>query len=300
MLKRRPIDLQINHERWLVSYADFVTLLFAFFVVMYSVSHVNEKKYQELSATLNEVFSDSFKNEFELDTEVISDSESDEGKKMMALPILADSFYRQLAPLIEDGSIEVTSNEFWLQISLNNRILFDVGSVKPIQQANRVIANIAVILSGTQNPINVEGFTDNVAINTTQFPSNWQLSTARAAAIVQLLVANGVEPEQLSAVGYGEFQPIADNNSASGRAKNRRVSILIGKHQQQRPVATVGSSDGEVDIIEESYNSDNLTKRLNQQTVEDLTSQSKEKETMEPITLGNGELLFTSDPAAPR
>jgi chemotaxis protein MotB len=322
MLKRRPIDLQVNHERWLVSYADFVTLLFAFFVVMYSVSHVSENKYQELSESLNEVFSESSQNDSQSGAGVIKPQEIDQGKSVVALPVLEDSFYEQLAPLIEDGSIEVTSNEFWLQISLNNRILFAVGGVKPIQQANQVIADIAAILSDTNNPINVEGFTDNLAINTTQFPSNWQLSAARAAAIVQLLAANGVASEQLSAVGYGEFHPIADNASAAGRAKNRRVSLMIGKHQQQRPILTTNLSNDEVDIDERlqdltnsstsspinissntpdnTLESASVTNAANQQAVENSTDKVNVKEKIEHIILESGELLFTSDPAAPK
>jgi len=324
MLKRRPIDLQVNHERWLVSYADFVTLLFAFFVVMYSVSHVSENKYQELSESLNEVFSEFSQNDSQSGVGVINSQEIGKGKSVVALPVLEDNFYEQLAPLIEDGSIEVTSNEFWLQISLNNRILFAVGGVKPIQQANKVIADIAAILSDTSNPINVEGFTDNLAINTAQFPSNWQLSAARAAAIVQLLAANGVASEQLSAVGYGEFHPIADNASAAGRAKNRRVSLMIGKHQQQRPILTTNSSSDEVDIDERlrdlpnsstnistnspinissntpdnTLESASVTNAPNQQAVENSTDKVNVnvKEKIAPIILDSGELLFTSDP----
>mgnify|MGYP001085421534 FL=1 len=204
MLKRRSLDLHINHERWLVSYADFVTLLFAFFVVMYSVSQINESKYEELTSTLNGFFS-----EQQNTTETKQAAESPSAN-VIELPTLETAFYQQLLPLIEEGAIEVSSNELWLQISLSNRILFDIGSVKPSEQANDVIAQTATIMKDTVNPIRVEGFTDNVAINTAQFPSNWQLSAARASAIVQLLSASGVSPSQLSAVGYGEFQPIAD------------------------------------------------------------------------------------------
>ncbi|MFT6101802.1 MAG: chemotaxis protein MotB [Gammaproteobacteria bacterium] len=322
MLKRRPIDLEINHERWLVSYADFVTLLFAFFVVMYSVSHVSENKYQELSESLNEVFSESSQNDSQSAAPVINSQEIDQGKSVVALPVLEDSFYEQLAPLIEDGSIEVTSNELWLQISLNNRILFAVGGVKPIQQANQVIADIAAILSDTNNPINVEGFTDNLAINTAQFPSNWQLSASRAAAIVQLLAANGVASEQLSAVGYGEFHPIADNASAAGRAKNRRVSLMIGKHQQQRPILTTNLSNDKVDIDERlqdltnspinspinissntpdnTLESASVANAADQQAAENSMDKVNVKEKIEPIILESGELLFTSDPEAPK
>jgi len=312
MLKRRSIDLQINHERWLVSYADFVTLLFAFFVVMYSVSHINEQKYQELSSTLNEVFSERVENKpIEDQTSQQKDSANNVGNSIMALPALADEFYDQLSALIDEGAIEVTNNELWLHISLNNRILFDTGSVQPTSQAKEVVANIATILGSTTNPISVEGFTDNLAINTAQFPSNWQLSAARAAAIVQLLTANGVAPEQLSAIGYGEFRPIADNASEAGRAKNRRVTLVIGKFNQERPtsessMANVSTHTDKPDEDKDLLDSTNTNQTVDAE-IDAVPSPDKStdgnsvfstslQEAIEPIILDNGELLFTADP----
>ena len=301
MLKRRSLDLHINHERWLVSYADFVTLLFAFFVVMYSVSQINESKYEELTSTLNGFFSEQ-KNTTETKQAAEPPSAS-----VIELPTLETAFYQQLLPLIEEGAIEVSSNELWLQISLSNRILFDIGSVKPSEQANEVIAQIATIMKDTVNPIRVEGFTDNLAINTAQFPSNWQLSAARASAIVQLLSASGVSPSQLSAVGYGEFQPIADNSSEAGRAKNRRVVLMIGKFEENRPVAnksvldtqsenrTVnelsGSRGASINTVVERSVESSVETSLNNSNIDPPVS----SEALTPITLKNGELLFTSD-----
>lgn len=295
MLKRRSLDLHINHERWLVSYADFVTLLFAFFVVMYSVSQINESKYEELTSTLNGFFSEQ-KNTTETKQAAESPSAS---ASVIELPTLETAFYQQLLPLIEEGAIEVSSNELWLQISLSNRILFDIGSVKPSEQANEVIAQIATIMKDTVNPIRVEGFTDNLAINTAQFPSNWQLSAARASAIVQLLSASGVSPSQLSAVGYGEFQPIADNSSEAGRAKNRRVVLMIGKFEENRPVAnkSVLDTPSENRTVNELSGSRGASintvveTSLNNSNIESPVS----SEALTPITLKNGELLFTSD-----
>ncbi|MGS2717529.1 flagellar motor protein MotB [Eionea flava] len=284
MLKRKPVDMQINHERWLVSYADFVTLLFAFFVVMYSVSQVNEEKYEELSDTLNELFSQQ--------EQQFTGGENFEEKRVLSLPAIEADIDKKLAQLIEQGAITVTSNDQWLQVSLNNAILFEPGSVKPSQQASTIMADIADVLRDTKNPINVEGFTDNVAIQTEQFPSNWQLSAARAAAIVQLLVSGGVSPEQLSAIGYGEFKPIADNTTATGRAQNRRVSLMISKYQQQRP---------ETDSFWDSHikHTDDITHQDETlSTSHSSTNEASVETDITPITLDNGELLFTSDPDA--
>ena len=328
MLKRRPIDLNINHERWLISYADFVTLLFAFFVVMYSVSQLNESKYKELSSSLNAVFTETQQTNIEGSNESNEDTKISSAN-LLELPALEDAFYQQLLPLIEQGAIEVSSNELWLQISLNNRILFGVGNVKPSAQANGVIAKIATIMKDTVNPVRVEGFTDNLAINTAQFPSNWQLSTARASAIVELLAVNGVSPKQLSAVGYGEFQPIADNSSEAGRAKNRRVVLMIGKFQESRPAlnSSGANSSGnnssrinsvkrnkqtenrvEVSAGQESVNAasnvvkgQDLLSPINQITPSEITQngvlpKQTSPESIKPIILESGELLFTNDP----
>jgi chemotaxis protein MotB len=306
MLKRRPIDLHINHERWLISYADFVTLLFAFFVVMYSVSQINESKYEELSSTLNGLFSEAQ----DVNTETNDEQTQISSDSLIGLPALEDAFYQKLLPLIEQGAIEVSSNELWLQISLNNRILFDVGSVKPNAQANGVIAEIATIMKGTINPIRVEGFTDNVAINTAQFPSNWQLSAARASSIVQLLAVNGVSPERLSAVGYGEFQSIADNNSEAGRAKNRRVVLMIGKFQDRRPksnnavVNKPAETHTELGLEQISAQSTGNTNARGEQPAsssievvpEVILPRQTSPESIKPIILESGELLFTNDP----
>ena len=242
MLRRKPVEISINHERWLVSYADFVTLLFAFFVVMYSVSQVNESKYKVLSNTLTEIFDaperslkpiqvgdpvrsneiqvidkGSHANAEAINYEKTQTASEGAFQKTADLPQLADQFSEQFADLVDDKTVQVSSNEFWLQISLNNSILFPLGSVQPSLQARSVLGDIATLLNGFSNPIQVEGFTDNMAINSSQFPSNWELSSARAAAVVKLFAENGINPERLSAVGYGEFQPCLLYTSPSPR-----------------------------------------------------------------------------------
>lgn len=294
MLKRKPVELHINHERWLVSYADFVTLLFAFFVVMYSVSHVNEVKYEALSNTLSELF-DQKKEPDERSSKTESEAAT---RPLVPLQRLENSVYEKLSVLIDSGDINVVSNAYWLEISLNNHILFAPGSVQPSQQAQEVMAKIAEVLRDTNNPINVEGYTDDTAISTEQFPSNWQLSAARAAAIVQLLIANRVAPDQLAAIGYGEFKPIASNATEAGRAKNRRVSLMINQYQQQRPDITQPST--ELENNRNSLSADTVNTKVDGSitTLQDqLSTQTSE---VIPITLENGELLFTSDPEVER
>ncbi len=254
MPRRASTELRINHERWLISYSDFITLLFAFFVVMYSVSQVNESKYRVLSDTLVEAFGTTplvidpiqvgdpvrtvQPDAIDLGKTQSGDEEGDGPFDRMAdLPQLSDQFTREFEDLIDDDLVQVTSSELWLQISLKDSILFPSGDVQVTERAREIFADIANILAGYDNPVQVEGHTDNVPVSSPLYPSNWELSAARAAAIVKILRQAGVEPERLAAVGYGEFQPIAENNTPEGRAQNRRVALMIARDKIDRPVA---------------------------------------------------------------
>lgn len=283
MVRRRREDIHVNHERWLISYADFITLLFAFFVVMYSISQVNDSKYRVLSDTFIEAFhrpTDSQPNTEPADqaapandlispidlgkstrdaepvTEqvpVIVDSSQGAASEVVQQPDdkiktsdeltqISDLVTEKFAPLISQQLIQVSSNELWLQIELKDSILFSSGSADTSEQARKIFDEIAAILGGYSNPVQVEGFTDNVPISSAKYPTNWELSTARASAIVKHLAANGVAPERLSAVGYGEYQPVASNDSVQGRAQNRRVTIMIAKRKMDRPKARIEQS----------------------------------------------------------
>lgn len=131
--------------------------------------------------------------------------------------------------------ITVSSNELWLQIELKDSILFGSGSAETSEQAQKIFDEIAAILKSYSNPVQVEGFTDNIPIKSAKYPTNWELSSARASAIVKYLVTKGVAPERLSAVGYGEYQPVAPNTTEAGRAQNRRVAIMVAKRKMDRP-----------------------------------------------------------------
>lgn len=263
MPRRRREQEHENHERWLVSYADFITLLFAFFVVMYSISSINEGKYKILSETLVGVFNqpDRSVNPIPIGDErprtTTPDQEllSEQDKQQMAiadpkqsLESISAQVSDAFADLIASKQLNVSGNELWVEIELNSSLLFPSGDAIPSDEAFEIIERIAKILAPYRNPIHVEGFTDNQPIRSPRFPSNWELSTARAASIVQLLASDGVSPSRLAAVGYGEFQPIADNDTLEGRARNRRVVLVISRNLEvRRSVSGVGSANAQPD-----------------------------------------------------
>jgi len=252
MIRRRRTeeDHQHNTERWLISYADFITLLFAFFVVMYSVSSVNEGKYKVLSETLTGVFNAPQRSFQPIEvgdqpstavngaehnvippqvTEAPRNPKMDEQGRTEALRAMADKLALAFDELISQGVITVESNEAWLELGLRNSLLFGSGDAEPHYDAFPVVETIASVLVNRDNAIRVEGFTDNQPIRTGAFPSNWELSANRAAAVVRMLSMEGVEAERLAAIGYGQYQPVARNDTEEGRRRNRRVVLLISR-----------------------------------------------------------------------
>ncbi len=257
---------QQNHERWLISYSDFITLLFAFFVVMYSISSVNEGKYKVLSETLIGAFdmpevSASTPEAIELNEytrnsvidlpetaskegDVSSETAADGDAPGDQLNELSEQVGAAFADLIEDNQIAIDGNETWVEISLNSSLLFRSGSAYPVPEARPIITRIADLLAGYENPIHVEGFTDNVPINSELFPSNWELSAARSAAVVRMFSEMGVDPYRLAAVGYGEHQPVASNTTPDGRNQNRRVVLVVSRDLNvRRAVSGIGDEN---------------------------------------------------------
>lgn len=245
--KRRKYEEAENLERWLVSYADFITLLFAFFVVLYAISSVNEGKYRVLSDSLvsafktiprslspvqigeiNRIKKQSFVDAISHEPQVQSPQElGNDSQASMSLREMADAIEQAMASLIKDEVVTVTQTENWLEIEINTSILFPSGSATFVNSARPTLKKIADILAPFGSPINVEGFTDDVPIKTIAYPSNWELSAARAASVVHLFADEGVQPARMSAIGYGQYRPIADNSTPAGRSKNRRVVIAV-------------------------------------------------------------------------
>lgn len=241
--RRRRQEEPANHERWLVSYADFITLLFAFFVVMYSISSINEGKYKVLSEAMEGIFSQPDKSmkpipigeQSPRGTESGSGGDG-EGEEQEPLARIAEDIRAEFSNLLGEGQLQIRANEMWLELELSSSLLFPVADAIPRQEGFDLVEKIANILSPYDNPIQVEGFTDNVPIRTAQYPTNWELSAARAASIVRMLALDGVAPERLAAVGYGEFQPVASNDTAEGRAQNRRVVLIISRNTEGRHI----------------------------------------------------------------
>jgi chemotaxis protein MotB len=143
------------------------------------------------------------------------------------LTTIADRLTATLAPLIDRGMITVRRTELWIEVEINSDILFTTGSATLDVRARDTLSSLAQVLHDAPNGVRVEGHTDNIPIATTMFPSNWELSAARAASVVHLFADQGVQPARLAMVGYGQFRPREDNASAEGRNRNRRVMVII-------------------------------------------------------------------------
>ncbi|MBL0011400.1 MAG: flagellar motor protein MotD [Nitrosomonas sp.] len=234
-----------NHERWLVSYADFITLLFAFFIVMYAVSSVNEGKYRVLSSSLVSAFkNDNLSNhtppqstEFspisvqksnQTDSiKQIDNLGSLKKKKQEKMKSMAKNILHALEPLVKDGQVRVTQSSLGITVEINASVLFSPGQAKLANNSSLTLQAVAHVIKGHEHEIHVEGHTDNLPIQTENFPSNWELSSARASSVIRLFIENGVEAHRLTAIGYGENRPIETNETPDGRKRNRRVTVMI-------------------------------------------------------------------------
>jgi chemotaxis protein MotB len=257
MARKKRTEEHENHERWLVSYADFITLLFAFFVVMYSISSVNEGKYRVLSDAMVAAFRDPERRLEPIQVGELmrsptqSDAMLDRDKpiiEVLKVPLpaqpaeqaepeaedvddavqkLADSIEASMADLVDDGLIKVRRDKRWIEVEIKSSILFASGSAQLSASSAPVLRELAEKFKPLDNVIHVEGFTDNVPINNFEFLSNWELSASRAASVVHLFTRLDIDPKRLAAIGYGEFRPVASNDTADGRARNRRVVLVI-------------------------------------------------------------------------
>ena len=235
-----------NTDRWMVSYADFITLLFAFFVVMYSVSQVNEGKFKVLSETLMDAFVQPERSLQPIqigelnrtDTETSGDAtyasdyfgEPATPESERAFQEIQEEFATSLQQLIEADVVKLRSNEHWFVIDIRSGMLFASGSDVLTAAGTQLIETIAEEYSDKPNAIHIRGYTDNVPIRSRRFSSNWALSSGRAVAVLELMQEVGVDPERMVPEGYGEHQPVASNDTPEGRAINRRVVIAMSKY----------------------------------------------------------------------
>lgn len=255
MARRRKREEEYeNHERWLVSYADFITLLFAFFVVMYAISSVNEGKYRVLSDSLVNAFKNTTgatggqpmvvlqgapvlppKPVTRPDRVAAQKVEAEKLAKRETMRDVAGEIMNALQPLVAQGKVRLLETSRGVTIEINDSILFALGQANLQPESISALQAVARVLADSDFPITIEGHTDNVPIATAQFPSNWELSAMRATTVLRLFNDAGVSADRLTAIGYGDTHPVESNDTAEGRARNRRVSILIDSEQPEKP-----------------------------------------------------------------
>lgn len=212
-----------SSERWLLTYSDLITLLMIFFVIMYASSRVDANKYKSIS--------NSFRVTFGGDTSIVDGGEgtsvgvNNEESKLKETKEDLDKYLKENNLT---GNVTTKIEERGLVVSINDTVFFESGEAEIREDVLTKIIQIGNILKHQENYIRIEGNTDNKPIHNYRFESNWQLSSVRAANVVQLLVERcGFPPEKLSSVGYGEYRPIASNEYEEGRVKNRRVDIVV-------------------------------------------------------------------------
>src|SRR5688572_28076665 len=255
MARRHKHEEHANHEAWAIPYGDLITLLLAFFVVMYAMSSVNEGKYRVLSDSLVAAFQGAPKTmepiqvgeqqlgpgadlAITLPRQAMIDGQPQRAIQPIAmaqqarqqhdeLAGVADEVEQAMSDLIDRELVTVRRHGKWVEVEIRTDILFPSGVATLSPPAEQVLQQLADTLKPFPNSIRVEGHTDNRPINTAAFPSNWELSAARAASVVHLFTRAGMDPARLAVVGLGENRPAQSNATAEGRNANRRVLLVI-------------------------------------------------------------------------
>ncbi len=260
MSRKKRHKAHVNHERWLVSYADFITLLFAFFVVLYASSQADKKKAAEVSASIKGAFqqlgvftgsatdgvgipgSPGIPRPDLMDApvrliKVASASDKNPGGNGFGVDV--DELRKQLESALGDEirqhEVQMRVTPEGLVVSLREVGFFNSGQAELLDNGHATLTRIATVLGGRGFEIRVEGHTDNVPVHNSKFKSNWDLSTARATTVVSLLIErHKFDPVLISAAGYSKYRPLADNNSAEGRAANRRIDLVVVGHVPEK------------------------------------------------------------------
>ena len=243
MRRKKHDEEHENHERWMVSYADFITLLFAFFVVMYSLSSINENKYRVMSNSLIQAFGKGAASKPTVIEQEASGVQPLPQRPIAHPPIrpneeairrekekmtnMAQSLLKSLAPLIKEGKVRVMQNARGINVEINASVLFDPGDATLSGQSIKTLEAIARVLKNDSHMIQVEGHTDNVPIFNQTFPSNWELSAVRASSVIRLFIENGVGENRLQAIAHAATLPVDSNDTEEGRQRNRRVQLMI-------------------------------------------------------------------------
>jgi chemotaxis protein MotB len=334
MARKHKHEDHVNHEAWAIPYGDLITLLLAFFVVMYAISSINEGKFRVLSDSLNAAFRGTPKtlepvqvgqktrgSGADIAMSIVQqsmiegqprkmleaihmDSSGDAGagpapypgagRTGHAQPLpadhpiaqqlarVADELEQALQALVDANLVAVRRHEFWLEVEVRTDILFASGVATLSDKAIPALDALAATLIKYPNPVRVEGHTDNQPINTRFYPSNWELSAARAASVVHRFARAGLSPERLSVIGFGEYRPAESNDTVAGRNINRRVVIVI--------LAGEGApAPGDTELVSEAAPADAATPAVNDVTSPPPAAPAAGTETAPvPVTVGAG------------
>lgn len=223
--RRRKSDEHENLDRWLLTYADLITLLLAFFVVMYSMSQVDAKKFGKMAEALNGVLKG---GDSAIKTETEGSKTGHGLLQLGNLKMIQQQIEERFKQIDRQGEIKSELTERGLVVHIMESALFGEASADLKTRALEILDLIADKVRLLPNHVRIEGHTDDRPINTVVYPSNWELSSARATSVVRYFSGiHGVAPDRISALGYGEYRPIRPNNSIENRAQNRRVDIVI-------------------------------------------------------------------------
>ena len=306
---RRHSAANENVDRWLVSYADYMTLLFALFVVLYAMAMINEKPFEKVTVSISNVFqnNETLAENSGDGSNISSVNSSNTNNKLSAnsllsllapknveseqvlsnvavkhlgqsLAILENELQNALHELLESDFAQLKINGDWLEIELKSGLLFPSGSSSVTTTAESVLSIIYDILGPVNNFVRIRGYTDNEPINNEIFSDNWELSVYRATAILHLLEELTLNSSRMAIEGYGEFYPSADNKTANGRAKNRQVVIAISKYGLQHKKLAEPSTMKVKDVVK----------------ITDIPHQEVNDKVIKTIELDNGGILITT------
>lgn len=232
-------ERQESHERWLISYADFITLLFAFFVVMYAISSISEAKYKKVSGALENALNGPLPktadNQVNGTLKSGTDPTLDQAAKALAqqrkqqqkMAEVAKDLSQTLGPLISQGKVSVSQNSRGVKVDISDSVLFAPGQAELGNASIGLLKTLSSVIKDKAIRLEVGGHTDDVPIHSPSFPSNWELSAARASRVVRLFRDADVDEYRMTAVGYGSTRPVLPNDTPDGRMRNRRVTLMI-------------------------------------------------------------------------
>lgn len=229
----------------MVSYADFITLLFAFFVVMYAISSISEGKYRVMADSIVHAFKNVPTSSKPITMEAPDPQAAESGQvRIQPIPVqptgedtrqqqrermktVAQDLLVVVDPLVQGGQVRLTESAQGVAIEIDASLLFAPAQAELSRETVQMLREVARVLARDTHQVRIEGHTDNLPINSPLYPSNWELSSARASSVTRLFVENGVVPERITVVGYADNRPVDSNDTPEGRARNRRVTILL-------------------------------------------------------------------------